>query len=215
MTTVSRFGIATLLVGLVFPALADEYQDAVGKAFPDFQILKPSEIRLDSDMNREIYNQVKDHPGLVTGRLNSDDLTDFAALIRGSVRKQYVLNDRAKTVMHYYDGYLVVCFGLGASQYKCEKLNAGPMKIGIPHSEYLLKLPPGREFCSTLLRFRPPRPDRRPNPYMGGHYPEPGEQRRVEIDWSVEAIDLVGVGEEAIYVPQPDKTFLECYKPGA
>jgi hypothetical protein len=204
MTMISRFGIATLLVGLVFPALADEYQDAVSKAFPGFQILKPSEIRLD-EVNREIYAQVRDHPGLITGRINADNLTDFAALIRGPIKKQHILNTQPKTVRDHYDGYLVVCLALNGGGYKCEKLNPTPIQILIPHSDFLLKLPPGKGWCTELLRFRPPNND----------YPEGAIQERVEITWSVDAVDLIGVGEEAIYISRPDKTFLKCYKSGA
>lgn len=40
-----KFGMAALLAGLTGAAVADEYQDAVSKAFPGFQILGPSEIR--------------------------------------------------------------------------------------------------------------------------------------------------------------------------
>ena len=57
---------------LLSPALADEYQDAISKAFPGFRILAPSEINLDKDLDPKIYNKVKDRPELIVGRFNSD-----------------------------------------------------------------------------------------------------------------------------------------------
>ncbi len=58
------------------PARADEYQEAITKVFPGFQILSRSEF------TEEIQKSVKTHPALVTGRFNDDDVPDFAAIIR-------------------------------------------------------------------------------------------------------------------------------------
>lgn len=195
---------AILLTGLLTPALADEYQDAVGKAFPSFQILGHAEIRLDKDnMNREIYDQVKDSPGLIVGQFNSDALADFAALIRGS-KLMHIAEDKANRVraLDYYDGYLVVCLGLGAGQYDCGKLTTSPMRIRKPAREFLWKISPGRELCSILGKFKAPKPKFDPNVL------EP-EEGPAEITFNTDAIGLLGSGS-VFYVPQPRGMFLEC-----
>lgn len=194
-----------LLAVLLSPALADEYQDAVSKAFPGFQILGPSEIKLNkAEMNPKTYEQVKDHPGLVMGKINSDDITDFAALIRADKRKTYIHKDRDKIVakFDYYDGYLVVCYGLGSGKYKCEKLNASPMYIREPHSDFVGKIPPARVFCSILRKFRPPKP--KPDPNLG----EEAGESSVQISFNTDAVSLSS--DPIIYIYQPGGTYLEC-----
>ena len=66
-----------------------EYQDAISKTFPGYQILSPSEISLDEEeMGAELYNKVKSSPGLIVGKFNDESIEDFAALIRISAKKQ-------------------------------------------------------------------------------------------------------------------------------
>jgi hypothetical protein len=193
-----------LFASLPSPALADEYQDAITKAFPGFQILGRSEIRLNRDnMDPEIYGRVKDRPALIVGRFNSDVHADFAALIRGT-KLLHIPEDKANrvTAVDYYDGYLVVCLGLGAGQYSCGKLETSPMRILRPHDEYLMKVSPGHELCSILKRFKAPRPKRDPNVL------EP-QEGPVDISFNTDAIVLLGSGG-VFYVPQPRGMYLEC-----
>lgn len=67
--------LAPLLLAISFsPALADEYQDAISKAFPGFQILEPSEIKLEDEDNWDpkIYNErAKASPGVAGGRADT------------------------------------------------------------------------------------------------------------------------------------------------
>jgi hypothetical protein len=200
-----KLATTILLMGLHCPALADEYQDAVGKAFPGFQILGRSEIKLDKSRieDPKIYDQVKDHPGLVVGRFNSDKLTDFAALIRGS-RLIHIPENRADMVWSedYYEGYLVVCLGRAPGGYECTKLKTDPMRIRKPHLGFLTRISPGSEMCSLLWKFQVPKPKRNPNVGEGGEGP-------LEITFGTDAIGLFG-SDSVIYVLQPRGMYLEC-----
>lgn len=139
---------ALLFASLLSPALADEYQDVISKAFPGFQILGPSEIKLNKgEMNQVTYERVKDHPGLVVGKFNLDNFTDFAALIRGPVKKQ---DPRGRT---YYDGYLVVCYGLGDGKFDCLKMSPSPRQFSFPFGWYLEKVAPGKYSCHVLMEL--------------------------------------------------------------
>jgi hypothetical protein len=212
MKLLTQAPAALLLATLLSPALADEYQDAVSKAFPGFQILGPSEIKLNKDgMDPEIYNKVKDHPGLTAGRFNSDKVMDFAALIRGS-RLIHVPEDKANAVwkaIDYYEGYLVVCLGRAQGGYDCTKMKADPMRILKPHYEFLTKVSPGSQECQLFWKFRPPKSKRNPN--MGG---EAGTQQGPdEISFSTDAIGLLGSGG-VIYIPQPRGVYVECATSG-
>lgn len=197
---------AILLVGLLTPALADEYQDVIGKAFPGYHILGPSEIRLNKEeMNQETYNQVKDHPGLVVGNFNSDKLMDFAALIRDSTRKT-LPEDRSskRPAMVYYDGYLVVCLGRAQGGYECKKMQTDPMYIRVPSYSFLEKISPGEQHCTGTDKFRPPKPKINPNlGFDPDREPRTGE---VYIRINTDAIVLEG----SIYVYQPNGMYLEC-----
>ena len=192
---------------LISPALADEYQDAIGKAFPGFSILSPSEIQLPERMDRKTRDLVKDHPGLVVGRFNSDALPDFAALIRGS-RLIRIAGNKADGVMamSYYEGYLAVCYGLAAGGYRCEKLTTDPMRITKSFDEYLTKEPPGSLTCNQLIKFKAPKPHYDPNA------PEPGEGP-VRITFGTDAIVING-GGGFVYVGQPGGRYLECLTAG-
>jgi len=194
-----------LFAGLFSPALAGQYQDVISNAFPGFQILRRSEIRLDKDnLDPEIYDRVKDHPGLVAGRFNSDKLTDFAALIRGS-RLIHIPENKADGVWaaeDYYEGYLAVCLGRAQGGYECTKLKTDPMRIRKPHLDFLTKISPGSEMCSILRRFQAPKPKRNLNVL------EPREGP-VEITFGTDAIGLFG-SDSVIFVPQPRGMYLEC-----
>ena len=113
-----------------------EYQAAISKAFPGFQILSPSEISLDKDeMGAELYNTVKDSPGLIVGKFNDDNIQDFVALIRSSTTKTSSWTPTGK-VIEKYDVYavnLAVCYGLGDAKFDCKKQprTFGEVKPGI------------------------------------------------------------------------------------
>lgn len=210
--TLLRFGIATLLAGLLSSALADEYQDAVTKAFPGFKVLGPSETKLNKEqMNPEIYTQAKDHPGLVVGRFNSDALADFAALIRGS-KLIHIPENQAKMVMamDYYEGYLVVCLGQAQGRYKCTKMEAEPMRILVPNNAFLVKISPKQQYCLELETFRSPKP--RLDPSHGYDPNRVPSTSSVNIAISTDAIGLfqtLGSGD-VIYVHQPNGMYQRC-----
>ncbi len=160
-----KFGIAASLAGLTGAAVADEYQNAISKAFPRYQILGPSEIKLDKDLDPRIYNKVKDRPGLIVGRFNSDEVMDFAALIRGS-RLIHIPEDKANRVRadDYYEGYLVVCLGRAQGGYDCTKLETDPLRIHLPYDGFLERFSPGTAACTSLGKtFKAPKPRRPPN----------------------------------------------------
>jgi hypothetical protein len=196
---------ALLFASLVSPAIADEYQDAISKAFPGFKILGPSEISLNKDLDPRIYNRVKDHPGFVLGRFNSDKVMDFAALIRGP-RLIHIPENKAQGIYSddYYEGYLAVCLGQAQGGYGCTKMQTDPLRIHRPYDGFLEKFPPGNEACSLLGKaFKAPKPKREFN-------------ARVEQESNVEIghdTDVFALFDQAyfIYVPQGRGMYRECY----
>ena len=195
---------ALLFSTLLSPALADEYQDAISKAFPRFQILGRAEIKLDKDLDPKIYNKVKDRPELIVGRFNSDQVMDFAALIRIS-RLSHVPEDKANRVRadDYYEGYVVVCLGRAQGGYDCTKLETDPLRIHLPYDGFLEKFSPGTAGCDSLGKsFRAPKPRRDLN--------VPEEQEwNVDIPFSTDAIALFD-SMYFIYVPQPRGMYRKC-----
>lgn len=126
----SRAFVATAWLVLACPlARADQYQDAVTKAFPGFQIMDRSEF------HSEIQKKVKSNPALITGRFNNDDLEDFAAIIRSNVKKQF------SSGKPYYDGKFVVCHGLRTQGYACQELGTRAVYQGL--ELYLHSVAPG------------------------------------------------------------------------
>jgi hypothetical protein len=195
--------IATLLAGLTGAAVANEYQDAISKAFPGFQILGPSEIRRLDGLEPERYNKVKDRPGLIVGRFNSDQVMDFAALIRGS-KLIHISEDKAKLVWaeDYYEGYLVVCLGRAQGGYECTKLETDPLHIQLPYNGFLEKIPPGSEGCMSLgSPFKAPKPRRPPS------FEE--TESNVDIRFNTDAISLFD-SAYFIYVPQGRGMYRKC-----
>lgn len=110
-------------------ARADEYQDAIAKAFPGFQIMSRSEF------HPQVRKEVKGNPGLITGRFNDDELEDFAAIIRSNVRQKF------PSGKDYYDGKFVVCHRLPKSGYSCQEL--GTRAVYQDMDLYLHRVPPG------------------------------------------------------------------------
>lgn len=206
--TLIRFS-PILLAGFLSPAYADQYQDAINKTFPGYRILSPSEIRLDKkEMEREIYNRVKNSPGRIVGKINSDNIVDFAALIRSSTRKILPEDPPSKRpAMAYYDGYLAVCYGLGAGQYKCEKLDEKPLRMFMPTDYFLEKVSPGKQFCTFTQKFRPPR---NVNPNLGFDPDAEPSTGEVSIRLTTDAIGLRGDREANDYVYLPGGMYLEC-----
>jgi hypothetical protein len=196
---------ALLFAALLSPALADEYQDAVNKTFPGFQILGPSEIRLNKDLDPKLYDKVKDRPGLIVGRFNSDNVMDFAALIRES-RLIHVPEDKANRVRpdDYYEGYLVVCLGRAQGGYECTKMETDPLRIHLPYDGFLEKFSPGIAGCSSLGKtFKAPKPRRDLNVLEE-------EESNVDIRFSTDAVALFR-SAYFIYVPQPRGMYRKCY----
>lgn len=204
MKFLRRVPAALLFATLLSPALADEYQDAVKKAFPGFQILGPSEIKLDKDLDPKIYNKVKDRPELIVGRFNSDQVMDFAALIRGS-KLIHISEDKANRVWadDYYEGYLVVCLGLAQGGYDCTKLETDPLRIHLPYDGFLEKFSPGTAGCTSLGKtFKAPKPQRDLNILEE-------EESNVDIRFNTDAIALFRLGY-FIYLPQGRGMYRKC-----
>lgn len=117
------------LVAVCSLARADQYQDAISKAFPGFQILSPSEFTPD------VQKQAKGNPGLVTGRFRNDEMEDFAALIRENIKRP------GTPGKDYYLGMFVVCYVKGEQRYACQKL--GQALYGLPLESYVYRKGPG------------------------------------------------------------------------
>ena len=115
-------------------AFADEYQEAIDKAFHGFQILSVSEF------TEEIQKTVKTNPALVTGQFNDDDIKDFAAIIRAKG-----IRHGQQGVREHYLGKEIICHGLGEGQYRCQVLSEIP--IFLPYGIYLDHVGPGKVGC--------------------------------------------------------------------
>lgn len=127
-----------VLAAWLTPAFADQYDDAISKAFPGFRILGASAIELEKDpMARQTYDRVRDRPGLAVGKFDDDELPDFAALIRSAEKKP------SQWGGEYHEGHLVVCYGLAGGAYDCVKTNAEPRALRLPFDHYLDKVAPG------------------------------------------------------------------------
>jgi len=120
-------------MSLVVPAQADEYQDAIAKAFPGFRIMSRTEF------TKEIQKAVKGNPALITGRFNDDELVDFAAIIREDVKRKTHLGDE------YYRGMFVVCHATNEQRYACQIL--GQSAIELPFFLYFYRVEPGKVVC--------------------------------------------------------------------
>ena len=76
-----------------------EYQAAISKTYPGYQILNPSEVFLDRGvMGPELYDKVKESPGLIVGNFNNDSIDDFVVLVRNSVTKKDSWSPKGKFV---------------------------------------------------------------------------------------------------------------------
>ena len=195
---------ALMFVSLVSPAMADEYQDAISRAFPGFKILGPSDVNLSKDWDPQIYNRVKDHPGFVLGRFNSDKVMDFAALIRGQ-RRIHIAENKAKGIYadDYYEGYLVACLGRAQGGYACTKMETDPLRIHLPYDGFLEKFSPGTEACTALGKaFKAPKPKRDVNAPKE-------EESNVEISHDTDVFALFDK-MYFIYVPQGRGMYREC-----
>lgn len=128
-----RTAFTVLLISLVVPAHADEYQDAITKAFPGFKIMSRAEF------TKEIQKAVKGNPALITGRFNDDELVDFAAIIRTETKQKGHLG------AEYYRGMFVVCHAEDKGGYACQIL--GQRAIFFPHHIYLVRAEPGTVGC--------------------------------------------------------------------
>ena len=120
-------------ISLVVPAHADEYQDAITKAFPGFKIMSRTEF------TKEIQKTVKGNPALITGRFNDDELLDFAAMIRSDSKQKGQLGGE------YYRGMYVVCHGINNGGHACQILGQGAFFL--PHHVYLTRADPGTVGC--------------------------------------------------------------------
>lgn len=130
--------IVTLILSILARAVhADIFQDQITKSFPGFVIMKPFEFELD------IRKNLDTNPAFIIGKFNQDEFEDFAALIRGTIKRQYIA---AKGSYDYFDFKLVVCHGLGGKRYNCKELLTNITVL--PEFHYLMKYPPGKINCN-------------------------------------------------------------------
>lgn len=190
---------ATLFVLASPLVLADQYQDAIDKAFPGFRIMSPQEIKLyKEEMDKEVYNRVKDHPGLATGKFNADDVVDFAALIRGAEKKIDQMGNP------YYDGYFVICYGLTNGGFDCVTMSQRPREYHLPFGWYLTKVSPGEQSCIVLKQLDTQQKQRT----LAGQK----RQRNVTITTKLDAVGYfrtMGNGD-IVYVFQEKTLYSEC-----
>jgi hypothetical protein len=191
---------------LPLAAHCDVYGNAIGKAFPGFRILAASEISLArEEMKPEAFDRRMANPGIVTGHFNADGIEDFAAIIRSEDRKFFA--DEPPDRQRMYAGHLVVCFGRGQKTYDCKRIDAGAMRIEIPHHWYLDRVAAGTVRCLALKSFRIPR----------AGYDQVDEVARAELPFkplpfSVDALGYFrtrGRGD-VLYVARTENTFAEC-----
>jgi hypothetical protein len=134
-----RQNIAIIMLMLLSPAdnvCADIFQDQITKSFRGFVIMSPYEFEQD------IQKNLNTNPAFVVGKFNDDEFEDFAALIRGEVKKRYI---DAKGSYDYFELKLVVCHGLGHKRYTCQELLTTVTLP--PEFHYLMKHSPGKINC--------------------------------------------------------------------
>lgn len=161
-------------LSLAAPADADKYQDAVAKAFPGFHILTRSEF------DPEIQKMVEGNPALITGRFNDDDLEDFAALIRGDVKR------KSRSGKDYYRGMEVVCHAGDEQRYACQTLGQG--SFFLPLKEYLHRVGPGNIRCSK----------------------DDGTETDVKVKRDAIGSSMVGTNGGAVQIYTTNGTYLRC-----
>ena len=118
----------------------------------------------------ELYNKLKDNPGVIVGKFNNDNIEDFVALIRNSITKAYSWSPHGQLIdknnIEKYDVYavnLAVCYGLGSGKFDC-KLIPGAMlgpygesipgifgEVYLPTDFALNKTSTGQYVCTTLV----------------------------------------------------------------
>ena len=190
------------------PAEYAKYQDAIGKAFPGFRILSPSEIMLDKkEMGVKLYNKVKSSPGLIVGKFNDDNIGDFAALTRNTTKKSYKRTLQGEVLAEFYEAHLVVCYGLGGGKFDCTKIPGVFDSVGRSTDWALSKIGPGKYFCHTLQKI-----DLRKHRESYEHDSGYGEKIDVNIAVKTDSISfktgLSWAGRKYIY--QSKIAFLDC-----
>ncbi len=131
------------------PVMPSPYQAAIEDAFPGHQILAPSEIALFKDeLGDALFNQIKDHPSLTTGKFNDDNIEDFAALLKDTSLKTYHLGSEGAVNYETRKGYLAICYGLGKAKYDCLKISGEGVGLRFPHPSALSKTSPGKYLCT-------------------------------------------------------------------
>lgn len=130
-------------------AMSNPYQAAINNAFPDHQILTPSEIALYKDeIGDALYNKIKDNPGLTVGKFNNDNIEDFAALLKDTTLKKYHLDSEGAVDYETFKGYLAICYGLGNEKYDCLKVSGQGGEFRFPQPSALSKTSPGKYLCT-------------------------------------------------------------------
>ena len=168
-----------LLLMMAYPACADSFQDQVTRHFPGFVIMGYT------DFDPDIRKNLDSNPGFITGYFDPDKFEDFAALLRGTVKKNSIVSER---VYDYYDTRLVVCHGSGKKKYVCTILFSSVMVP--PEYHYLVKYPPGSTLCWSSRG-------------------DPVEAKTEFIGWRSTKAWATGSGETQ-YVHQPDGSYLKC-----
>jgi hypothetical protein len=189
-------------------ANAGEYDEAISAAFPGYRIIQPSERGLSKeDMGVEEYERARKAPAVVAGRFNRDKFNDFAAFIidPASKRREPPIQPDFPQGYDAYNGALVVCFGRGEGQYRCQTTFAHFNKMLLPHPWYLERITPGKRRCLGLGRIRPWEP-------LGSKlYAENiGSEKTIRF-----TTDALGVwpalgNAGGIMIFQPDGSFLDC-----
>ena len=193
--------------------LPSEYQSAISKAFPGYQILSPSEIFLDKEeIGDELYNKVKGSPGLIVGNFNGDNIQDFAALIRNLVKQTNIGTMGGKIISryHFYGGHLVVCYGLGGGKFDCKILPGIVDEVHLPFNFALNKTGPGKYSCYTLRKLDLRRNRKASIDRYDVNY---GEKHDININVKTDVIGLIMTTKSWVidkYIYQSKSTFLNC-----
>ena len=190
-------------------SISDEYQDAISKAFPGYQILSPSEILLPKkEMGSKLYNKVKVSPSLIVGKFNDDQIGDFAALIRNSTKKTDTVTMDGKVIAShdFYGGSLVVCYGLGEAKYDCSRIPRLFHEPTLPANFALNKTGPGKYSCAILRELNM---DNDREPFDSAY----GEKRNANLVVHADVINFIKTtnsGEKLQFFFQPGTDLMEC-----
>lgn len=194
-----------------------EYQDAISKALPGFEILRNEDFVQDESQLRNFLSQdeiskrkKREFLGLIVGRFNNDRFPDFAAWVVNRSTKQEQEQPAGMPQSEKFAARLVVCLGTNKpGTFQCEILPTSFISLPIWADLGVIKLD-GNIQCGdqgeVVTAFYPEgwkgkRPD-------GGV----GEvtARKLRTNYDAIGVSAIGVNSVSVLVRGTDGIYLNC-----